>query len=300
MNRYAMFLLGSCVAALLSNTALASTLNVFACEPEWAVLAKEVGADRIKVSSATSADQDPHQVQARPSLISAVRRADLVFCSGAELEAAWLPVLLSRAANPRVQNAPGLLYAADHVSLLEKPANLDRSQGDIHAQGNPHLHLDPRRIAVVAKVLTEQLSELDPAGAAFYRQQLALFLSRWHAAIEKWQQQTAPLAGTKVVVHHRSFSYLLDWLNINTVAEMEPKPGLPPSPRHLNNVLQQVEQEQVKVILYSRFNGAQAAEWLAQRSDACAVELPFSHEKSLFALFDQLTATLRQQQEHCR
>lgn len=300
MNRYGLFFLSACIGVLLSGAALASALNVFACEPEWAVLAKEIGADRVTVSSATSADQDPHQVQARPSLISAVRRADLVFCSGAELEMGWLPVLLSRAANPKVQQAPGQLYAADHVELLEKPASLDRALGDIHAQGNPHLHLDPRRIAIVATVLAEQLSELDPSAGDFYQQQLQQFLSRWQAAIAKWQQQAAPLAGSKVIVHHRSFSYLLDWLGIITVAEMEPKPGLPPSPRHLNNVLKQVEQEQIKLILYSRFNGAQAANWLAQRSDACAVELPFSHETSLFTLFEQLINSLLLQQERCQ
>lgn len=282
----------------MSSTSM-GTLNIFTCEPEWASLSREIGADRVNISTAISADQDPHKVQARPSLISAARNADLVFCTGAELEVGWLPVLLSRSANPRIQQSDGLLYAADLVELIEKPTELDRAHGDVHAAGNPHLHLDPHRINTVAKGLAARLTELDPEGAAIYQQNLDDFLDRWQTAISDWQARAAGLRGSAVVVHHRSFSYLLNWLGITAVAEMEPKPGLPPTPRHLSHILTQVQQHKVRMILYNSFNGDQGARWLAERSDACAVLLPFSHEESLFMLFEQLVDTLNQHQATC-
>jgi zinc/manganese transport system substrate-binding protein len=284
---------------LLASSAGIAKLNVFTCEPEWAVLTREIGADRVNVSTAISADQDPHKVQARPSLISAVRNADLVFCTGAELEIGWLPVLLSRSANPRIQKKDGQLYAADLVALIEKPVALDRSHGDIHAAGNPHLHLDPRRISAIAEALTTRLARLDAEGADYYQHNLESFLGRWQDAISHWESKSASLRGTSVIVHHRSFSYLLDWLGMTAVAEMEPKPGLPPTPRHLNQILTQAQQHKVRMILYTAFNGDQGARWLAQRSTACAVLLPFSHDHSLFSLFDELIGRLTEQQANC-
>ena len=296
MNRLKLFL----AAIVLSISSLSNAaLNVFTCEPEWAALAREIGADRVRITTAISADQDPHQVQARPSLISAVRQADLVFCTGAELEIGWLPVLLSRAANPNVQSAPGLLYAADQVTLIEKPSSIDRADGDMHAAGNPHMHLDPYHIVAVAETLAKRLAILDPKGSADYQQQLDNFLQRWQAAIEEWEARAAPLKDTAVVVHHRSFNYLLNWLGMHVIAEMEPKPGLPPTPKHLSDILSKVDRENVRLILFTSFNGNQGANWLAKRSGACAVELPFSHEESLFALYNELIDSLTNSQGQC-
>lgn len=287
------------ITLLTMSSASMARLNIFTCEPEWAALAREIGADRVNVSTAISADQDPHKVQARPSLISAVRNADLVFCTGAELEVGWLPVLLSRSANPRIQKVTGVLYAADLVPLLEKPATLDRSHGDIHAAGNPHMHLDPRRIIPVAEQLAARLAELDAEGAALYQGNLSDFLNRWSAAIDDWESRAAGLRGAKVVVHHRSFSYLLDWLGMTAVAEMEPKPGLPPTPGHLSDILKLVQEHEAKMVLYTSFNGDQGARWLTERSAVCAVLLPYSHEDSLFMLFDELVNTLSKYQAQC-
>ena len=287
------------ITLLSISSASIARLNILTCEPEWAALAREIGAERVKVSTAISADQDPHKVQARPSLISAARNADLLFCTGADLEVGWLPVLLSRSANPRLLKAAGVLYAADLVPLLEKPTTLDRSHGDIHAAGNPHMHLDPRRIIPVAEQLAARLAELDAEGAALYQTRLNDFLTRWRTAIDDWESRAAGLRGTKVVVHHRSFSYLLDWLGITAVAEMEPKPGLPPTPGHLSDILKQVKEHEVKMVLYTSFNGDQGARWLAERSAVCAVLLPYSHEESLFMLFDTLVNTLSQHQAQC-
>lgn len=196
------------ILALLSLLAAASPaaagLNVFACEPEWAALAGELGGEHVSVYSATSAQQDPHHIQARPSLIARVRRADLVVCSGAELEVGWLPMLLRQARNPAVlPGRPGHFEASSFVKRLEVPAELDRSEGDVHAAGNPHVHLDPHRLATIAAALATRMADLDPGNAPDYRRQHADFAARWQAAIARWEEQAAPLRGVRSVVHHK-------------------------------------------------------------------------------------------------
>src|SRR3954454_5845429 len=152
---------------LLLRAETARALDVFACEPEWAALAQELGGNAVTAVSATTARQDPHQIQARPSLIARLRNAGLVVCTGAELEIGWMPILLRQSANPRIQpNTPGYFEAARQVRLLEVPAQLDRAMGDVHAAGNPHLQTDPRNIAAVATALSARMQQLDPANAA--------------------------------------------------------------------------------------------------------------------------------------
>jgi zinc/manganese transport system substrate-binding protein len=164
-----------------------AALRVLACEPEWGALAQELGGNLVDVSVATSALQDPHQVQARPSLIARARNADLLVCTGAELEIGWLPVLQQQSANARVQaGQPGYFAAADFVSKLDVPGRLDRSQGDVHAAGNPHIQTDPRNIALVAAALAARLQQIDPAHAGEYARRHADFAQRWQQAIARW------------------------------------------------------------------------------------------------------------------
>jgi len=171
-----------------------ATLNVFACEPEWGALVREIGGASVKVYTATTALQDPHRIEARPSLIAQMRRADLVVCSGAALEAGWLPVLLREAGNAQVQpGRPGYFEATRFVALREKPETLDRAQGDVHAAGNPHIHTDPRNIARVGAALAARMAEIDPAGTAIYQAQWNAFSARWNDAIVGWQARAAPL-----------------------------------------------------------------------------------------------------------
>ena len=188
-------------------------LRIFACEPEWAELAREIGGDLVSVSSATTAYQDPHYIQARPSLIATVRRADLVICSGAQLEIGWLPSLLQKANNRRVlPGSPGYMEASSFVVRLQATANVDRAGGDIHPLGNPHVQTDPHNIAIVARELGERMAELDPENAARYREGLEAFSRDWAAAIERWEARAVPLAGRRVITHHRSWVYLEHWL----------------------------------------------------------------------------------------
>ncbi|MEW6998236.1 zinc ABC transporter substrate-binding protein [Colwelliaceae bacterium BS250] len=277
-------------------------LNIFACEPEYAALAKELTLADSAIFSATTALQDPHFVQARPSLISKMRRADLVICAGAELEAGWLPMLQSKSNNRDVQSTTnGLFYASDHVENLDIPVKVDRSMGDVHSLGNPHVHLDPHRIQQLANALSVKLVQLDPENAQQYQHKLQLFTARWQQAIPKWQEQAKPLAGTKVIAYHSTFRYLFDFLNIEQVADLEPKPGMPPTSTHLSSLLLTIEQQQVHLVVYSAYQDDKGVNWLQQKTDVAAVQLPYTiggNEQviDLFSMFDQhikmLTAKL--------
>lgn len=283
--------------ALLAGPAQAA-LRVFACEPEWAALVQELGGDLVQATSATTALQDPHQIQAKPSLIAAVRNADLVVCTGAELEIGWLPRLLQQSGNAKVQpGLPGNFAAADFVRKLEVPTMLDRSQGDVHASGNPHIQTDPRNVAVVASALGTRLQQLDAANAAQYAQRQANFSQRWKQAMTRWAAQAAPLKGASVVSQHKAFAYLYDWLGLKEIAVLEPKPGIEPTPSHLQEVLATLKAQPPRMVIYAAYQDARASEWLSTNARIPAVKLPFTvggsdAAKDLFGLFDDTVARL--------
>lgn len=267
-------------------------LSVFATVPEWGALAQELGGDKVKVYTATNGLQDPHHVEARPSLIARARGADLVVATGAELEVGWLPLVLQQAANAKVQpGRPGYFEAAAVVPLLGKPARLDRAEGDVHAAGDPHIQTDPRNIARVAAPLSARMAQLDPANAAWYEARLRQFTQRWTAAVGRWEQQAAPLKGVAIVVQHKGFTYLEAWLGLRQVAALEPKPGLDPTTSHLSNVLETLLRQPAKMVLRAAYQDGRASEWIAQRAKLNAVVLPFTvggndAAQDLFALFD--------------
>jgi zinc/manganese transport system substrate-binding protein len=285
------------LATLLSGPG-AAALRVFACEPEWGALVAELAGDRADVSVATTAYQDVHHIQARPSLIAKVRRADLLICTGAGLEAGWLPILLRRGGNPRVlPGRDGYLEAADHVPMLEVPERLDRAQGDIHPRGNPHIHLDPRNITRVAQALSERLIRVDPQRAAHYRQRTGDFLRRWEAALRRWQERASPLKGMAVVVHHSSWVYLNHWLGLRQIATLEPKPGIPPTSRHLSAVLHQLQETPARAVLRAPYQDSRPSEWLYERTGIAMLEMPYtvggnSDAGDLFGLFDSTLSRL--------
>jgi zinc/manganese transport system substrate-binding protein len=275
-----------------------AALRVFACEPEWAALAQELGGDLVEAASATNALQDPHQIQAKPSLIARVRNADLLVCTGAELEIGWLPPLLQQSGNAKVQpGQPGNLAAADFVRKLEIPTQLDRSQGDVHAAGNPHIQTDPRNIALVAAALAARLQQLDAAHAPQYAKRQADFTQRWQQAMGRWAAQAAPLKGVAVVSQHKGFAYLYDWLGLKEVAVLEPKPGVEPTVSHLQEVQATLKAQPARMIIYAAYQDAKASEWLSHNAGLPAVKLPFTvggsdRAKNLFGLFDDTVARL--------
>ena len=275
-----------------------AALRVFACEPEWGALAQELGGKLVDVAVATSALQDPHQIQAKPSLIARARNADLVACTGAELEIGWLPVLLQQSGNGKVQpGQPGNFAAADFVRKLDVPTQLDRAQGDVHAAGNPHIQTDPRNIALVADALATRLQQIDPSNAAQYAQLHADFAKKWQAAIARWSAQAAPLRGTAVVSQHKAFVYLYDWLGMKEVAVLEPKPGVEPSAAHLQSVLTTLKSAPAKMVLLAAYQDSRPSEWIAKNAGIAVVKVPLTvggsdAAKDLFGLFDDTVARL--------
>ena len=284
------------VSVVISHYAAA--LDIFACEPEWGALAQELGGDRVSIYTATNAFQDPHQIQAKPSLLAKARRANLVVCTGSELEIGWLPVVLRQSGNDAVQpGKPGYFEAANYVHKLEVPTRLDRADGDIHPGGNPHIQTDPRNIALVATALVQRMAEIDPANAAYYQTRYRDFASRWQAAIHRWDQEAASLRGVAIVVHHKAFAYLENWLGLKEVAQLEPKPGVEPTSAHLAEVLNQLKRQPAKMVVRAAYNDDRASVWLAERAKIPAVMVPFTvggsdKAKDLFGLFDDTVQRL--------
>jgi zinc/manganese transport system substrate-binding protein len=291
---------GCLTAALLAVAAPAlAALNVFATVPEWGALAEELGGDKVKVYVATNALQDPHHIEAKPSLIAGARNADLVVATGAELEIGWLPLVTQRAGNPKIQpGKPGYFEAAAFVSMLEKPTRLDRADGDVHPGGNPHIQTDPRNILRVAAPLTARLVELDPANAAFYQERGKAFAERFGAAIGDWEKQAAPLKGVPIVVQHKAFTYLIAWLGMNEVVALEPKPGIEPTTAWLSEVLTILQRQPAKMVIRAAYQSDRASLWIAERAKINAVALPFTvggnpEAKDLYGLYDDTIARLR-------
>lgn len=279
---------------ILSPFSLHADLNIFACEPEWAALATELGGDKVDVSSATNALQDPHYIQARPSLISKVRRADLIVCSGAQLEIGWLPMLLRKGNNPKViPGTPGFLEASEHVKRLDVTLENDRSQGDVHPQGNPHIQTNPHNILLVAEVMAERMVQLDPGNADVYQQKLSDFRQRWSAAITNWEQRAAVLRGKRVIAHHKSWVYLETWLGLIEVATLEAVSGIPPTASHLGSLLERFGDKGADFIIRAPFQNEKASDWLSERTGIPAVLLPLTvggtdQASDLFKWFDDI------------
>lgn len=296
MNQILKILIGL-TACLMAQPAVAA-LNIFACEPEWGALAKELAGDKASIYVATNALQDPHRIEARPSLIARARSADLMVCTGADLEVGWLPLVLTQSANPKIQaSQPGYFEAVRYVVTLEVPQRVDRALGDVHPAGNPHILLDPHNIARVAAALAERMAQLDPGDAGQYRARAKTFLERWQQAIVRWEKAGVPLKGMAIVVHHKNMSYLIQWLGMREVGALEPKPGLPPTASHLSELLANLARDPAKAVVRSAYNDSRAAEWLSERAKIPSITLAYTvggtdKAQDLFSLFDDTLARL--------
>lgn len=288
----------SLIFLLLASSQAHATLNVFACEPEWAALTQELAGNKASIYTATNALQDPHFVEARPSLIAKARRANLVVCTGADLEEAWLPLVLRESGNSSVsKERDGYFEATFFVNLLEVPTRLDRAEGDVHAQGNPHIQTDPRNFLPVAAALSQRLSRLDPGNVAEYQQRLTAFEHKWRAAITKWEAQAGPLKGVSIVVQHKGFPYLFNWLGLKEVTVLEPKPGMEPSAAQLAHVLKTLKKQPATMVIRAAYQDARPSLWIAQHTKINVVELPYTvggneNSKDLFGLFDDTLTRL--------
>lgn len=271
-----------------------SRINIFACEPEWAALSEELAGNMARVYRATSAGQDPHRIEARPSLIAKMRRADLLVCSGAELEVGWLPLLQRQASNAKVlNNGSGYFEAAAQVERLEKHESVDRSMGDVHGAGNPHVHLDPYRLLQIANKLSQRMQLIDAENSKTYAENFEHFQRKWQSAIGRWEKKVDSLKGLQVLTQHKSWSYFLNWLGIEAIADLEPKPGLPPTAGHLARVISIAREKQPFATLVAAYQTPKSAHWLEQKTGVKALHLAYTvggadDADNLIALYDSM------------
>lgn len=283
--------------ALVSMPATAA-LKVFATVPEWGALAQEIGGDQVQVFTATTALQDPHRIDARPSLIARARSADLLIATGAELEIGWLPPVQRESGNSRIQSGQaGYFEAAPLVAMLEIPTRLDRADGDVHAGGNPHIQTDPRNILKIGEALTQRMKQIDPSGAAGYDSRWRAFSERWRASLARWEKAAAALKGIPVITQHKAWAYLFDWLGLREVGTLEPKPGVEPTVAHLSLVRDQAANSRPRMVIRAAYNSARPAEWLSAEARLPIVVLPFTvggtpEARDLTTLFDDTVARL--------
>jgi len=284
--------LSASVVLSLATSLAHADLKVFATVPEWGALAEALGGNKVSVYVATTGLQDPHRIQARPSLIARARSANLIIATGAGLEDGWLPTVQREANNPGIlNNAPGYLAASQYVRMLEVPAVVDRTMGDVHAEGNPHIQTDPRNLLPIARALSARMAQLDPENTGFYQSQLEAFTQSWQGNLQRWQKQAAPLRGVKVWYQHDGYPYMNAWLGLNPVGVLEPRPGVEPSSRQLAEVLQRQQSLQGRMVIASAYMNDAPSKWLSDKANIPVVVLPFTvggneQVKTLSALYD--------------
>jgi zinc/manganese transport system substrate-binding protein len=271
-----MRLLLSAAIALLLAPAAQAQLRVVGATEDMAALAREVGGDKVKVDAIARGYQDPHYVEAKPSFILVLARADLLVAVGRELEISWLPPLVTQSRNARIQpGAPGYLDASQGVRILDVPTGpITRAMGDVHPTGNPHYWLDPGNGRLVAQAIKARLSELDRPNAAYYEQRYADFDRRLAEAEKRWDAAMAPFKGLKVVTYHRSWTNFVDRFQLDVVGYVEPKPGIPPSPQHTINLIKQMKAEQVKVLLVEPYFDLKTPDSIGRETGARVLVLP--------------------------
>src|SRR5438105_9314242 len=245
------------LAVLLALTPLAARaeLRVVSSIPTLGALAKELGGDRISLDSLGKGYQDPHFVEPKPSLMLTLNKADLLVYVGLDLEIGWLPPLVLGSRNPKIQTGElGSLDCSRAIPVLDIPSTkVDRSMGDIHPQGNPHYWIPPSNAKIIAKEIAARLGQIDPGGAATYQKRLADCNSRIDAAEKSWQPLVAKVRGEKIVTYHKSWTYVSAWLGMEEVGYLEPKPGIPPDPQHLLNLIQTMRAQGAKRLLGEDF-----------------------------------------------
>ncbi|PYK84510.1 MAG: zinc ABC transporter substrate-binding protein, partial [Verrucomicrobia bacterium] len=248
-------------------------LNVVATLPDFGSLAREVGGDKIDIVVLAKATEDPHFVDARPSFVVSMRGADVLIDGGAELELGWLPPLLQNARNPKIEiGKPGRIQASQGVRLMNVPANVTRAAGDVHALGNPHFMSDPIIAKAVAQHIAQSFAALDPANAAFYDANYKKFEATINAKLQEWGAAMLPFKGQHVVAYHDSWPYFAHRFGLNIDIFLEPKPGIPPSPSHLTEVIAQMKAQHIKAIIVEPFHDRRIAEKVASATGVKVVE----------------------------
>jgi len=286
------------VAIAATGSAAAAQIRVVATTPDLASVAREIGGDKVSVVALAKPTEDPHYVDAKPSHIVTLNRADALIEGGAELELGWLPPLLENSRNSKISaGAPGRIVASDGVKMLEIPTSFDRSKGDVHSLGNPHFMIDPVTVRIVARNIASHFAQIDPKNAATYNGNLSRFNTKLDAKYAEWQKELAPYRGARIVTYHKDFVYFADRFGLNIVDELEPKPGIAPSPAHLAQVIGKMKAGNAKVILVQPFQNRKTAETVARQTGATVLDTPeqpgaASNTNTYFDMMDNLVRTL--------
>ncbi len=293
------FLLLLFLTAIGIETAGASTLRLVATTEDLASIAKAVGGDRVQVDFIARGIQDPHFIDPKPSYILKLSKADVLVSVGLGLEDAWLPPLLKGARNARIQpGASGLVVAATGLPLLDVPSGrVDRSEGDVHGAGNPHIWLDPENGHHIAKNIHAALIRVDPSGKAVYAKNLDGFLKKLDRAMVQWKERMRPFKGEKVITYHKSWPYFLGRFGLMAVDYVEPRPGIPPGTTHLQGLIERIKSKNVSVLIVEPYLDGKMTRWIAKQTGITVVTLPPSVSeqtgiRDYFALFEHLTQTL--------
>ncbi len=272
----------------------AKTINVFAAEPEWAAVVYRIAGDNVKIKVALSGKQDPHHIQARPALISGVRNANILIKSGADLEIGWLPKLLEKAGN----NHLVVIDVSKHIDVIKEMVEVDRKNGDVHPEGNPHSHLNPNNMLKVAKVVADTLARIDPENANLYKQNNQRFQKEFKNYLNNTKSTVASLKGKKIITNHDSWQYLAQWTGIVLVATLEEKPGIEPSAKYLDALIKKAKQEKVALIIRAPFYSDRYSKWLSQKTGIPYTAINYSIDdykkaKALEEFYESLLTTLK-------
>ena len=277
----------------------AADLKVATSLTDLASVAQFVGGKHVTAQSLCRGYEDPHFVPAKPSLMKAIQHADVFISTGLELDGGWLPLVLPGSRNPRIQaGTKGFIDASKGIDVLEKPTGtVSRAEGDVHPLGNPHYYVDPKNLEVVADQLAVVFSNLDPANAADYAANAKTFDERMEHSLAKWEQQLAPYKGASVVTYHRNFDYFAERFGLKLFGTVEPKPGIPPSPRHITELAEAMKQAGVRVVVYQPYYSADASNEVAKRAGGLAVEVATEVDgvpgtSDVFSKFDVLVSSL--------
>lgn len=286
------------VALSTPGMAFAQKLNVVATTPDLAAIAQSIGGPRVLVKALAKSTEDPHYVDAKPSHIVTLNRADVLIEGGAELELGWLPPLLESARNRKIAaGAPGRIVASQGIRMLEIPTSFDRSKGDVHSMGNPHFLLDPVSVKIVAAQIAQHFAQVDPKSAGLYQANLTAFNAKVDAKLTEWQRQLAPYKGAKIVTYHKDFPYLAERFGFEVVETLEPKPGIAPSPAHLAKVIGTMKASKARVILVQPYQNRKTAETVARQTGATVLDIAqqpgaMKNTVTYFDLMDRIIGTL--------
>ena len=263
------------IALAALGTSVAAKLNVVATTPDLAAVAQAIGGDLVDVKALAKPTEDPHFVDAKPSHIVTLNRADVLIEGGAELEMGWLPPLLESARNPKIApGAQGRVVASQGIRMLEVPTSFDRSRGDVHSLGNPHFMMDPLSVKIVAAKIAEHFAQVDPKSATTYQANLKRFDAMIDTKLAEWQRTLAPYKGAKIVTYHKDFPYLAERFGFEIVENLEPKPGIAPSPAHLARVITTMKSSKARVIIVQPYQNRRTAETVARQTGATVLDIP--------------------------